>query len=692
MVRSRALATIAAVLGSVVAVRVDEDEGAREAQLDETAADSSEDVRDDRDLHVQVRLASRAGDSDGAELQADPAVSRLLDASLGRKRSAAEKETHVKTVRSKEAGARAATAAKALSKEDVELARLVEVEKSKSSAAKGVVTKASAAVGREKAELTAADKAAARAETPDSKRKADEEAAFAGAKMRKAEAEARLANISMQRANEEATKTEEEYQAAKNLTTLKRQEADKNFEAAGIGADRQKAEEHLAEKKMEFRNAQRAYDLDEAAELRALAAHNKPDADAAADQVKKERELLDAAAAARKKAQEAAAELEAKMVTASEEAQKAGEEAIVVAAKNKEMKADRLATKYASLAKSEKVRKDEEIKRSEEAVAAHNRAVADAAAAEAKFAKVHGKAAETAAAKLTEEVKARQQASAAAQERVTAEKQIAIAANDQIKQEESMNREAAALRTAVLEHDSEKAKALATAVKKEKEKVKAAVEVKRKAEEEATAKDSKEQEDIKTAEKFSNEATKLIQKDKDAPCADEHGLCMCKGVVVYGRKYVQGKAGPSRTLEQTLANRIRQKPSSWGLLCSNIVFGDPAAGMEKHCFCRDTMRIVLAERKAFRALQEAQAALSKVYLVRKAFHKEQRALEDAVELGEKDAEKSIERAYSQAFISQKRIQKAENEALRVAVENGGGEEAMDAIGVHDLLKARSSGQ
>lgn len=686
MVRRRALVALVAAFGTAGAIRVDDEiEEGDEAADVKVAVEANE----DQDLTLKISLADRAAAGAGDENKA--LLHRLMDGTLHRKVSAAEKENRIKTIRAREAGNRASAAAKALEREALLLKKAETLEKHKVEAAKSTKNIVKSAMKKEEAEVAASNKAVRRARSPEGKRKAKEEAAFAEAKLRKAEAEFKMAKVTFQRAEEEAMKKEEEAAGAAALQKIKQEESGKQYQAESFGKDRQKAEATVTEKKKEYQAARRAYDLDEAAELRALSAHNKPDADAAAVAAKKERLELDAATASRKRAEDAALELEGKMVTSSEEAQKLGEGAVLAAANNKMTKAEREHAKQISIAREEGARKTEEIRRAEEAMAVNRTVEADAAGAEARRAATAETAAETAAGHLDNEVKFRKSAAVAAKARLDAEKKIMLFSNEKLAAEQKASREGAGLRMAVLEHSLEGARRQHAKLKTADAEIKAATKAKNDAEKEAAEQDQKEQEDIKKAEDAEAAAYVVEKADHRAPCADEHGLCMCKGTVVYGRKYLQGESGPVRNFDQTLANRIRQKPSSWGLLCSDIVFGEPAeVNVSKHCFCKDQMSVILAERKAFHALQEAEAALAKISMVRKAFHREQGAVEDAVELGEKDAERAMERAYSQAFMSEKRIQKAENEALRVSVENGGGEDAMDDIGIHEIIKARQA--
>merc|ERR1719310_2491242 len=70
------------------------------------------------------------------------------------------------------------------------------------------------------------------------------------------------------------------------------------------------------------------------------------------------------------------------------------------------------------------------------------------------------------------------------------------------------------------------------------------------------------------------------------PCANEHGVCVCKGTVVYGRRFMDGTSGQVRSLEQPLASAVRVRPCGSSLICGNVGFGDPAPSVPKHCFCR----------------------------------------------------------------------------------------------------------
>merc|ERR1719326_572347 len=95
------------------------------------------------------------------------------------------------------------------------------IQKLKTTAANGSMATATKNLGKAEAELKVATKEAAAAETPDAKRKADEEAAWQGAQMRKAKHALSVAKITMQRATEEATKMSEEAAGAEEVQNLK---------------------------------------------------------------------------------------------------------------------------------------------------------------------------------------------------------------------------------------------------------------------------------------------------------------------------------------------------------------------------------------------------------------------------------------------------------------------------------------
>ena len=67
-------------------------------------------------------------------------------------------------------------------------------------------------------------------------------------------------------------------------------------------------------------------------------------------------------------------------------------------------------------------------------------------------------------------------------------------------------------------------------------------------------------------------------------CAAEDANCDCVGTVYYGRKYAPGGA-QLETLEEMLAYTTFNTSSNGVILCGNAEFGDPAAAVEKQCFC-----------------------------------------------------------------------------------------------------------
>ena len=73
----------------------------------------------------------------------------------------------------------------------------------------------------------------------------------------------------------------------------------------------------------------------------------------------------------------------------------------------------------------------------------------------------------------------------------------------------------------------------------------------------------------------------------DTVCANaESDSCDCVGTVHYGKKFQQGRSGPTTSLSQLLASPHVSRHEIAPVTCSNSVFSDPMVGTLKWCLCQ----------------------------------------------------------------------------------------------------------
>merc|ERR550537_1604721 len=134
-----------------------------------------------------------------------------------------------------------------------------------------------------------------------------------------------------------------------------------------------------------------------------------------------------------------------------------------------------------------------------------------------------------------------------------------------------------------------------------------------------------------------------------------------------------------------MANTVRVRPCGSSLICGDVVFGDPAPGYSKHCFCQMEMDDVRAAEDAHEASLISNEAEKRVRATEELYHQSRNDIDDMVESDEQLAEKTLDEAEEANRKLLKKVQKAENEAVRIKIEHGVGEVGYDDMDHHDML-------
>jgi len=305
-------------------------------------------------------------------------------------------------------------------------------------------------------------------------------------------------------------------------------------------------------------------------------------------------------------------------------------------------------------------------------------AEAQRAAAQAAY---HAKAAEA----LAEGVKERKKAEAATKEKHSASRsafqhgQLELSARLKADDEEAL--EAVSLGNG----KKVEADAADAAAKRYKQEEAFQSAHRKKAQESAIKYEMAEEEHTKNAEEFERKADLINAEEGDMPCANEHGVCVCKGTVIYGQRFKENSTGEVRSLQATLADAVRQRPCGSSLICSDVVFGDPAPGQAKHCFCRQDAASNHAEDLADDAAKLARTAMKMARLSERTFYKDQLILDRTLDREQELGELTVAEADEANRQLLKKVQRMENEQARIKVEHGVGEVGWEQMDHHDML-------
>eukprot|EP00929_Paragymnodinium_shiwhaense_P000595 TRINITY_DN100845_c0_g1_i1.p1 TRINITY_DN100845_c0_g1~~TRINITY_DN100845_c0_g1_i1.p1 ORF type:complete len:690 (+),score=286.91 TRINITY_DN100845_c0_g1_i1:109-2178(+) len=628
------------VAAVVVAVRVDDDEIAGQSTVVTIGDGAGHELN--VELSARRELAGEAAGAPGA-----PAAS-LLDVALQRKTSAAGHAAELKIERAH----RAIEAAK-IEKEDYDEADRkakhdVDVLKTAIGSEQDAKSKAEEAIS----ELTAAEEAAVKrikvADDPGSRHAAQEDLARAAAGLRKARSQKATAEEFLDRSEEEMTQKTDESKAVEAAAAKKAEEIASQQKAEEAASKRVSVEGEALKAKNEDITAQDKLSCAKAGEAAALAAHKKEETAIAAGKRKLMADKAAVTEAKRKKLETEAAALESQRYKHEEEAEKLSEEAVAAVQRIKKVRAEVTQGKAQDRVNTSRTIAQAERKNAQIAAARFQKAEASAAAAEANRRASRAGAAANTFMKAAEEVKAREALEKAYRAKKKAERLVAQQVSEKLK-----------ARTSGESADEYKKRLDAIRV----------------ADEAVGKADTKYRVEISRANEEGDGTRRAVVGERNAPCADEHGICMCKGHVIYGQKFVNGASGEIRTLQETLASRIRTKPSSWGVLCSNIVFGDPVPGRPKHCFCRELIEFIKVYEEAVKAEKTAMDSLNRISRVGSKFWEDSMSLQNLVEKGQREGEVAIAHTLANTYKIEKFADTLHNEAQRVAIEHGYGEDA-----------------
>eukprot|EP00929_Paragymnodinium_shiwhaense_P064131 TRINITY_DN32088_c0_g2_i1.p1 TRINITY_DN32088_c0_g2~~TRINITY_DN32088_c0_g2_i1.p1 ORF type:complete len:687 (+),score=342.90 TRINITY_DN32088_c0_g2_i1:108-2168(+) len=678
---------LALVATAVVGMRVDEDEDLAEeaAAAGEAAASAG------AGIEVQLEARSRVGEATG--------LSAVLEKTLSRKDMAAQRSADAKKRRAQKI---VLTTEEDVKREEAD-ARLARKKEGEAFAASNVAAAAEMRAHQliEKQKVQE-DKSWQEAEYWDAKEKAavfakkKEVAERAAAVKLKAEQRALAASTAQRRgwaqvateealkknADEEKVKFEEEEKSASAAAAKKKEEVQLLQHVVKAAGDKLEAEVRAAMtgQKEDAAN-KRAEDAAHDEEASRLAYKLEDEKKYHAQKTKAEGDEK-ALEVARNKLKAEASEKQQSVEMAEEEANKKDDEVITfktgAARKMAEREVEAERTKAAG------ARKRAETYAATAAVA-RRPIEKEAAAAEAQRAASQAKKAASTARLIADEVKARRLAERAGLSKVESQKLIL---EDTIKQgqlrakadDEAIKSAEADLKGESVLHDAHDA-----AKRRYENEESVAVAARQHAAEAALKYQQNEEEHQKRAEELEIKVSEAERDEKFLPCANEDGVCVCKGRVVYGRRFLDGNDGEERTFPQTLVNSVRVRPCGSSLICSDVVFGDPAPGYKKHCFCLLEIDAVNAVEDAHEAKSLAEEAEKRVHLSEELYRQERNELDDWIESNEQLGEKSLEKAEKENRKLLNQVQKSENEAVRIKVEHGVGEVGYDEMDHHDML-------
>lgn len=197
--------------------------------------------------------------------------------------------------------------------------------------------------------------------------------------------------------------------------------------------------------------------------------------------------------------------------------------------------------------------------------------------------------------------------------------------------------------------------------------------------------EAQQEEHTKNSEELRLKADDVKKLQREMPCANEHGVCVCKGTVVYGRRFMEGQEGQIRTFAETMASAVRARPCGSSLICSNVVFGDPSPGAPKHCFCREVTGDTWIEGVVDETATLAHRAMAMARQSERMLYTDQMKIDSILARGQELGEQAVESADESNRQLLKQVQNSENQAVRIKVEQGVGEVGYDDMDHHDMM-------
>lgn len=518
----------------------------------------------------------------------------------------------------------------------------------------------------------------------DAKLQAEQHAKAAATAVRRAKAQVVQFEEDRFRSDEEANKYKEEEQAYKMSAELKKQELALQKRAEELATERSTIEAEVAAARQEENDADVKLSMENQAYNEAGVKGEKGEKEAkfALGQKAKYEKEVEAADAQTKKLSDEAYKKEMARQQVEFDANRLADEDKALMAESFTKRAQ--AEVDFALEKARRAKKQSEMQATNAATTKRMSEKA-AASAEAQMSAARAAYASEAANKLVEEVKERKLAEAALKDKMFSLAEAFKRGNlEQVASIKADNEEA---EEAMMLGEGKKVQADAADAASQRYKQEAAFQRahRKRAQEAALKAEAAEEEHTKNAEDWKRQGLHIKAQEKHMPCANENGICVCKGQVIFGRRFMNGTSGQVRTLEQTLASAVRIRPCGSSLVCGNVVFGDPAPAVPKHCYCRELELTDHADDDSDDVLKLADDAMAMARETERTFYRDQLTTDTLMEHGQDLGEQVAEQSDDANRQLLKKTQRMENEAVRIKVEHGVGEVGFDDMDHHDML-------